>query len=330
MNQHVPALAGGGQVMAIIPQTFEETFRVARAVVAAGLAPAALIGKKTGDDAASAVAVCIMSGAELGLKPMVSLRSFTVINGKPALYGDGLINVVRQSGKVAFLKTGHEMRDGQMIGFCHAKRSDTNEESRVEFTQAEAKRAGLWDDRPTVRKKVWEDNKPIWKDGQPNDAPWYRFPQRMIAWRAAGYCLRELFGDVLGGIRDEFEAREIADLDSMRDVTPVEPAVASKPTPPKPPVPPKPPGVTAAPTVEAKAETTAEARKEDGAFDLGEFLENLENTLSDAKDEAEVEEVWTDFDAPAVLETEGHADMIEAAYSIKDRALAKLNPLNGG
>jgi hypothetical protein len=181
MNAHIPALSGGGQVMAIVPQTFEETFRMARTVVASGLAPAALIGKLTGDDAASAVAVAIMSGAELGLKPMVSLRSFTVINGKPALYGDGLINVVRMSGKVAYLRTGCEERNGKLVGFCEAKRLDTGEEKRVEFSQDDAIRARLWDERPTVRKQVWENKERVWKDGLPNDAPWYRFPQRMLA-----------------------------------------------------------------------------------------------------------------------------------------------------
>ncbi|MEG4416923.1 hypothetical protein Q5692_40050, partial [Microcoleus sp. C2C3] len=261
MNAHVPALAGGGQVIAIVPQTFEETLRVARAVVASGLAPAALIGKLTGDEAAAAVAVAIMSGAELGLKPMVSLRSFTVINGKPALYGDGLINVVRMSGKVAYLRTGCEEVDGKLVGFCEAKRSDTGEDKRVEFSQDDAVRARLWDDRATVKKQVWENGGKVWKEGQPNDAPWYRFPKRMLAWRAAGYCLRELFGDVLGGIRDEFEAREIADTEEMRDVTPVD-----RPAAPKPPAPPAPPTPK---VVDAEPERPAG----EAEFDLGSFLE---------------------------------------------------------
>ncbi|NNU66575.1 hypothetical protein G9X67_14980 [Rhizobium sp. WYCCWR 11152] len=322
MNAHIPALTGGGQVMAIVPQTFEETFRMARTVVASGLAPAALIGKLTGDDAASAVAVAIMSGAELGLKPMVSLRSFTVINGKPALYGDGLINVVRMSGKVAYLRTGCEERNGKLVGFCEAKRLDTGEEKRVEFSQDDAIRARLWDERPTVRKQVWENKEKVWKDGLPNDAPWYRFPQRMLAWRAAGYCLRELFGDVLGGIRDEFEVREIAEAEEMRDITP--PAAAeSKPTPPKPPKPPAPPS---AKTIEAEPEKAADPAE----FVLGDFLDEIETALAGAKDEADVEEIWNDLDAPAVLETEGHDDMIEAAFAIKTRRLAQLSTLNGG
>lgn len=319
MNAHVPALAGGGQVIAIVPQTFEETLRVARAVVASGLAPSALIGKLTGDDAAAAVAVAIMSGAELGLKPMVSLRSFTVINGKPALYGDGLINVVRMSGKVAYLRTGCEERNGKMVGFCEAKRLDTAEDKRVEFSQDDAVRAGLWPSSPTVRRKVWENNQQVWKD-VPNDTPWARFPQRMLAWRAAGYCLRELFGDVLGGIRDEYEVREIDEAETMRDITPEKPSL-----PPKPPAPPAPPPHAAEP-VESAPVTEPTAPE----FNLGDFLEQIETGLAGAKDETDVAEIWNDFDAPAVLETNGHADMIDTAFAIRDRRLAQLAPLNGG
>ncbi|CAN7396036.1 recombinase RecT [Neorhizobium sp. LjRoot104] len=306
-----PALAGGGNVMAIVPQTFEETFRISRAVVSAGLAPAALVGKKTGDEAASAVAVAIMSGAELGLKPMVALRSFTVINGRPALYGDGLINVVRQSGKVAYLRTGCEMRDGEMVGWCEAKRNDTSEDKRVEFSQADAVRAGLWQSDALIRKQVWENGQKIWKNDQPNDSPWFRFPQRMLAWRAAGYCLRELFGDVLGGIRDEYEAREIADAEEMRDITPRQP-----PVPPKPPAPPEPPA-------EVIENEPTEQVPEEGEFDAAGYFEELETALAGAMDEATIEEVWTGFDPGATFD--GEDVNLDIAQKIKDRRLAQIS-----
>lgn len=348
----VPALAGGGNVMAIIPQTFEETFRIARAVVAAGLAPSSLVGKKTGDDAASAVAVCIMSGAELGLKPMVSLRSFTVINGKPALYGDGLINVVRQSGKTKLLNFGYAKdnqkllraagvlpsaeeekefpgcteaafkalsEDERTFGYCEAERSDTGEKKTVIFTVEDAKRAGLYQDNPTIDKYVWENGSKVFKKDQPNDAPWYRFYKRMFGWRAAGYCLRELFGDVLGGIRDEYEAREIADTEEMRDITPRE-----RPTPPKPPAPPAPPAeIEDAVTVDATVEGQTES-----VIDYGDFFERLEAGIAEATDEASVEECWTEFDPEATLQ--GDDDSMELAFSIKHRRLAALNVMNGG
>src|SRR5690606_26193572 len=95
MQSRTPALMAGAQVEAIIPRSIEEIWRVSNMVVRAGLAPQALVGKKTGDEAVSAVAIAVMAGAELGLPPMVSLRSFTVIGGRPSLYGDGIINVVR-------------------------------------------------------------------------------------------------------------------------------------------------------------------------------------------------------------------------------------------
>lgn len=317
MNDQVmpklPALAGGGNVMAIVPQTFEETFRIARAVVNAGLAPAALIGKKTGDDAASAVSVAIMSGAELGLKPMVSLRSFTVINGKPALYGDGLINVVRQSGKVAFLRTGCEARDGKMVGWCEAKRNDTGEDKRVEFSQDDAIRAGLWQSDALVRKLVWENGNKVWKDNQANDSPWYRFPQRMLAWRAAGYCLRELFGDVLGGIRDEFEAREIDDAEEMRDITPRQP--------PAPPAPPEPPKIIEDATIEAHSGSTEEPEYVDDTS----FFENLEAALEVAQDAETLEEIWDSFDPLARFEGQPQSETNQSiAVAIKKRALKRV------
>lgn len=290
-----PALRGGGNVMAIVPQTFEDTMRISRAVVMAGLAPAALVGNKLGDDAASAVAIAIMSGAELGLQPMVSLRSFTVINGKPALYGDGLINVVRQSGKVTYLRTGCEVRDGKMVGWCEAKRNDTDEEKRVEFSQDDAVRAGLWSDQAKVKK--FKANGESYEKA--NDSPWYRYPQRMLAWRAAGFCLRELFGDVLGGIRDEFEAREIAEAEDMRDITP------ARMTPPTPPEPPE--------------EAEVIDQTEEPVTDHAAFLLNIGETLSAAKNADEVEQFFDELDVQSILS--GDEAALSQAFTIKNNYL---------
>jgi len=329
MNAHpemrLPALMGGGNVMAIVPQTFEETFRIARTVVAAGIAPSALVGKKTGDDAASAVAVAIMSGAELGLKPMVALRSFTVINGKPALYGDGLINVVRMSGRVAYLRTGCDIRDDKMVGFCEAKRSDTGEDKRVEFSQDDAVRAGLWQPEPLIRKQVWENGNRVWRDNQPNDSPWFRFPQRMLAWRAAGYCLRELFGDVLGGIRDEFEVREIDERDEPIDITPKSPPSMRPPS-------------MSTPAEEAETidhteivEETSEAVEavQDGeAFDLEAFLAELDAAMATGKDEDQIIEIWDGFDVEATLCEDEAA--LQRAFDMRAARLAKFSTINAG
>ena len=267
-----------GNVTAIVPQSIEDVFRVSKGVVMSGLAPDALVKGKDHDGAVAAIAIAIMSGAELGLKPMVALRSFTVINGKPALYGDGLINVIRQSGRAAYLRTGCDKReDGKLVGWCEAKRSDTEEEKRVEFGQEDAVRAGLW------------------QNG--GNSPWAKYPQRMLAWRAAGWCLRELFGDVLGGIRDEFEALEVHPEPEQHVIAPPPPEATNEPE-------------------------EAIDIEPDAPFDPAAFLSNLFVSLSTAKSEDELYELWDENDVEATL-TE-HEQALQDAFDMRKDALAKL------
>jgi hypothetical protein len=262
-----------GHVTAIIPQSIEEVFRVSKGVVQSGLAPDALVKGKDEAAAAMAVAVAIMSGAELGLKPMVALRSFTVINGKPALYGDGLINVVRQSGKVTYLRTGCDTRDGKLVGWCEAKRSDTGEDKRVEFSQDDAVKAGLWQSS--------------------GSSPWAKYPQRMLAWRAAGWCLRELFGDVLGGIRDEFEAQEMVEVEHT----------AIAPPPPEP----------TEDAIDIEPETP---------FDASGFIANLFAALGEADSEERLEEIWDEWDVESTLSND--MDAMQQAFDIKTDRVAAI------
>lgn len=262
-----------GHVTAIIPQSIEEVFRVSKGVVQSGLAPDALVKGKDEAAAAMAVAVAIMSGAELGLKPMVALRSFTVINGKPALYGDGLINVVRQSGKVTYLRTGCDTRDGKLVGWCEAKRSDTGEDKRVEFSQDDAVKAGLWQSS--------------------GSSPWAKYPQRMLAWRAAGWCLRELFGDVLGGIRDEFEAQEMVEVEHT----------AIAPPPPEP------------------TEDAIDIEPEK-PFDASGFIANLFAALGEADSEERLEEIWDEWDVESTLSND--MDAMQQAFDIKKDRMAAI------
>lgn len=320
-------LMAGAQVGAIIPRSIEDMWRVSTMVVRAGLAPQALVGKKTGEEAASAVAIAVMAGAELGLPPMVALRSFTVIGGRPALYGDGIINVARRSKKAAYIRTGYD--DAGKFGWCEAKRSDTGEEKRVEFSEADARAAGLWDDRKTVKRKGFDGQ---WKD-VPNDAPWHRYPKRMLSWRAAGYCLRELFADVLGGITDEFEAHEIAAHDDPVSITP--------PAAPRPPSPPK----ITPPVDEAETIDHAEIVEETGEstdvvmdaapFDLEAFLSELDDAMATGKTHDEVVEIWDGFDVEATLTDDEAA--LQRAFDLRKPHIAralrdeiKMHPINAG
>jgi hypothetical protein len=198
-------------------------------------------------------------------------------------------------------------------------------------------RAGLWQSEALVRKQVWENNQRVWRDGQPNDSPWYRYPQRMLAWRAAGYCLRELFGDVLGGIRDEFEAREIAGDVIEHSEAEAEPARISPPSPPKPPSPPSP---TASNEAEAdpseivtetgeSTDAVMEGEPNEGEpFDYGRFFEDFQIALQGAKTVEQVEAVWVEFDIEA--EFEGDDESRQLADQIKSRRLLALHPARAG
>lgn len=264
-----------GNVTAIVPQSIEDVFRVSKGVVMSGLAPDALVKGKNFDEAQAAIAIAIMSGAELGLKPMVALRSFTVINGRPALYGDGLINVIRQSGRAEYLRTGCDKgEDGKLVGWCEAKRSDTGEDKRVEFSQDDAVKAGLW------------------QNG--GNTPWAKYPQRMLAWRAAGWCLRELFGDVLGGVRDEFEAAEMVD----------EPQAVIAPPPPE--------------EAEAPQEDFTEAQ----VFDLEAFMQTIADELAIGEDEDTVIEIWDALDVEATLTDDETA--LQRAFDIRAARLEAI------
>lgn len=316
----LPALQVGGSVAGIIPKTIEDMWRISTMVVRGGLAPSALIGKKVDEEAVSAICIAIMSGAELGLPPLVALRSFTVINGRPALYGDGLINVVRRSKTAAYVRTGCDQQ--RMVGFCEAKRSDTGEELRVEFSKEDAIRAGLWDQSPTRRGKVWEDNKQVWRNDVPNDTPWFRYPQRMLAWRAAGYCLRELFADVLGGIQDEFEAREIEGEYRQQEATPMR-DVSPSLSPPSPPAEEQEADPSQHPEDRARDGTASQESEGEGAtLDYGAFFTSLQERLEQAGDEGDVEDVWTELDVEAALE--GDDDSRQLADGMKARRLKAL------
>lgn len=301
----------GGTVAAIVPQTFEEIQRVAVTIINAGIAPASLVKfaeanasaadiEAVGKRNVAAVATCIMAGAELGLPPMVSLRAFTVINGRPALYADGNIAVIRKAkdmdGKpiCEFIRQGFEVGDTDELTFAWvaAKRRDNGEEHREEFSVADAKQAGLWDDKEFKRAKVWRNSVQGWHDDVPNDSVWHRYPRRMMMWRAAGYCLRWLFADVLGGMPDEYEAREI---EGMVDITPAAPRQAERQQPPpvpeddeaatiepeKPTEPPK-PKATRKPKAEPEITAPVVAKVEEIAERMGIETTVVENTATGA------------------------------------------------
>jgi hypothetical protein len=198
-------LKGGGGVLAIIPQDLDQTWRMARMAVIGKMAPKSLVEGKDEESATAACAIAIMAGAELGLTPLMALRSYAVVNGRPSLWGDGLKAVVRQSGKCEYIRTGSD----QKMGWCEAKRNDTGETKRVEFTMEQAKLAKL-----NVKTGPWTSG----------------YADVMMERRATNRCLNDLFADVLGGIVDAQEAQDDGPIYEHIDPQPTR----SSPPPPPP------------------------------------------------------------------------------------------------
>lgn len=287
----LPVTQLGGRVNAVVPQSVDDIWRVANMVSAAGLAPQALIEGKQANEAVSAIAIAIMSGAELGLPPMVALRSFTVINGRPALWGDGLLAVVRASGKAKIIESGVRGDEENPEGYCISVRADTGERRESTFSKADAVKADLW----------ISGNSP---------KPWAKYPKRMLERRAIGMCLRDLYADVLGGIRDEYEAADMPPENAS-----YEPVQAA-------PTPPNPDDFLPAEQVQ-EAEVVEEAEAEEvepdypDDFSLGEYMENLEAAMEGCKSSLEVGAEWSDFDPEGTLKP----DDLETAKAIRQRKL---------
>ena len=170
--------------------SLEDAFRFANAVAASGFAP-------RGMEKPEAILVAIQLGAELGLTPMSALQNIAVINGRPAIYGDAALALVRSSGLLEVFREeeiGEAGKDTQGVKVT-AKRKGFDEASET-FTVADAKLAKLW----------------------AKSGPWTDYPKRMLKFRARGFILRDLFGDVLKGLRT---LEEVRDTPAEINVTPL-------------------------------------------------------------------------------------------------------------
>lgn len=176
---------------AIVPQNMDEMARFATMVCKSGMAPKGL-------ETPEKVAIAVMKGLEVGFTPFQSLADIAVINGRPTIWGDGLIALVRREGHQV-----HEWLEGEgdaMVASCTVKRADTGEEITRSFSVADAKKASLWG-----------------KQG-----PWQQYPKRMLQMRARGWAVRDGAADAMKGLR---VAEEERDHRPIRDVTPESDAV---------------------------------------------------------------------------------------------------------
>lgn len=173
----LPALSASRTLME--PRSLEEAFKFAEMLADSSMVPRDFQGKPGN------VLVAMQWGRELGLAPLQSLQSIAVINGRPALWGDAVLGLVRATGELDYFEEGTRGEGDAREGYCVIERRGRPRQVYV-FSVADAKRAQLWT-----------------KQG-----PWTTYPDRMLKLRARGFGLRDEFTDVLRGIITIEEARD--------------------------------------------------------------------------------------------------------------------------
>lgn len=166
--------------------SLDDLWRFSQCVVKSGFAP-------KGMEKPESVLIAIEMGYEVGLSPMAALQNTAVVNGRPTIYGDAALALVRGSGLLeSYEEKPVGVRGKDDFGYCvSAKRKGDVSTYSETFTVADAKQAGLWG-----------------KSG-----PWSQYPARMLKFRARGFLLRDAFGDVLKGMRTFEEVRDYVDAD---------------------------------------------------------------------------------------------------------------------
>jgi len=196
-QQQSTVVAQPRQQFDLSPQTFEQALTFCDYLANSDLVPKDFKNKPEN------CLIAIQWGAELGLKPLQALQNLAIINGRPALWGDAVIALVRSS---PLCESITESDDGK-TATCKVKRRGEDEEVRT-FSMDDAKAAGL-----------------AGKQG-----PWTQYPKRMRQMRARAFALRDVFPDVLRGMPIAEEIMDIPASEPHRTTATVvstEPAVYS-------------------------------------------------------------------------------------------------------
>lgn len=149
-----------------VPASWQAAMRLAARISDTPFVPKALRGDP------HSVLACILTGDELGLGPMQSLRMVNVIEGRPAASAELMRALVNRAGHRVDVV---EARQDRVT--LAGRRRDTGAQASVTWTIGDAQRAKLM--------------------GNP---AWGKYPRSMLLARATSELCRMLFADVIGGL----------------------------------------------------------------------------------------------------------------------------------
>lgn len=207
-------LKAGANIAAIIPTTVEEAYRLATAIIRAGLAPDSYniggVGPDANNPDPQKILIGILKSLEVGLPPISGLSQIAIINKRPSLWGDGALALVQQAGLVERVEQGFEgaentgdvninnFPDDFRAVYKIWRKGQPNPYEGT-FSVRDAKRANLW--------------------SNPRRPIWIQYPKRMLMARARAYALREGFADALSGLAIREELEELPPLPPAVDTS---------------------------------------------------------------------------------------------------------------
>jgi len=215
---NLPATVATGSAVAdriplgVMPTTLEDAWRLAQLLAKSGLVPEDFRGRPEN------VLVALQLGAEVGFPPMQALQSIAVINGRPTIWGDGLLALITSSRPFRAIEEWYEVAGERRAGLaaedwkhdesaavCAVWRTDREGPFVSRFSVGQARKAGL------LQKK----------------GPWQDYPDRMLKLRARSWAARDAFPDVLRGLVAREEAMDMGAPLEREPVAPLQPRRAS-------------------------------------------------------------------------------------------------------
>jgi hypothetical protein len=187
------------------PRSMPEVFELAQQLAKArGFVPDVYLNNP------AAIAACILTGLELGLGAMQSLRDVYIVKGRPSLSAALMLSLARRAGvRTTWVKTTPEYAEIAIT-------VPGEKEQRFTFTKQDAITAGLW-----------------------SGDTWKKYPAIMLRARCVSGAIRAACPDVLGGGGVyESTSGELTDgepgLIGTRDIIDAETVEASAAPPPAP------------------------------------------------------------------------------------------------
>jgi tetrahydromethanopterin S-methyltransferase subunit B len=169
-----------GNSLAVWADDARQAASVAVSLAPTPFVPQSLRGRDDKTTAAN-ITAAILTGAELGLTPMASLRSIVVIQGTPAMTAVALRGLVQSAGHEVWIESSSDSR----VVACGRRRGSDQTERSV-WTIDRAQKLGL----------TGKDN-------------WKKQPESMLVARATSEVCRRIAADALLGL--PYTVEEIAD-----------------------------------------------------------------------------------------------------------------------